>query len=79
MQEVQWEDTASTIPEALQFDQFAEARNSGYFNVIVSEEHQDESKSLKSQGSNKSLAISDHASQGTSVEVPTYVIKGSPF
>lgn len=76
LEEIPWNEVTATVPEVLNIDHFVEARNSGYFNVTVSE-NQDESKSLKSHESSqsqKSLAISDQFSQ-QSIDVPTYVIK----
>lgn len=76
LEEVPWNEVEATISEGLNFDHFVEARNSGYFNVTVSENH-DESKSLKSQeSSQRSLAISEQLSQ-QSIDVPTYIIKQS--
>lgn len=64
------------MPGVLNFDQFVEGRNSGHFNVTVSE-NQDESKSLKSQTSShrsSQLEFSEQLSQ-QSMDVPTYIIK----
>lgn len=78
LEEIPWNEAQANVPETLNFEQFVEGRNSGHFNVTVSE-NQDESKSLKSQesshrSSQKSLAISEQLSQ-QSMDVPTYIIK----